>query len=497
MVASFTRAAATELAGRDLPVSPANLGTLHSLCYHALHNPPIAQTAPYIKQWNEEHPSLQLSAVGGDVDDLMSDQTGERQGDAIMQEYMRLRSLRVTDYPTAALREFDYLWSLFKQVTGTIDFTDMIELALRGASAAPGNPQIGFFDEVQDFSALELALVRMWGSQMERVLLAGDDDQSIYWFKGATPEAFLDPPVPEEHNHVLRQSYRVPRAVQRVATDWIAQVARRHPKEYSPRDAEGTVERITGGYNNPDVILVEVEKALAAGKTMMILASCAYMLRWVITALRAAGVPFHNPYRLRQGAWNPLARHGRGSKRLSSSDRLFAFLRPSETGELWTGRELAQWIAVIGAPGVMPRGAKERASLLAESDCPLTLDEIHELFLPEHLPAIYRADRAWFEAHLLATKADVMKFPLAIAAKRGKATLRETPRVIVGTIHSVKGGEADEVILFPDLSAAAEEQWRHQGDGRDAIIRTFYVGMTRARERLVIGASASNCAVNL
>lgn len=56
----------------------------------------------------------------------------------------------------------------------------------------------------------------------------------------------------------------------------------------------------------------------------------------------------------------------------------------------------------------------------------------------------------------------------------------------MGTIHSVKGGEADVVVLFPDLSAAGMRQWVGPWEGRDAVIRCFYVGMTRARETLVI-----------
>lgn len=50
--------------------------------------------------------------------------------------------------------------------------------------------------------------------------------------------------------------------------------------------------------------------------------------------------------------------------------------------------------------------------------------------------------------------------------------------------NSVKGEEASTVILFPDLSDAALEEI--QQHGMDSIRRVFYVGMTRAREELVI-----------
>lgn len=59
---------------------------------------------------------------------------------------------------------------------------------------------------------------------------------------------------------------------------------------------------------------------------------------------------------------------------------------------------------------------------------------------------------------------------------------KEAPRLWVGTIHSVKGAEADVVYLWPDISYAATR------DDPDAVRRVFYVGMTRAREKVVLCA---------
>ncbi len=64
--------------------------------------------------------------------------------------------------------------------------------------------------------------------------------------------------------------------------------------------------------------------------------------------------------------------------------------------------------------------------------------------------------------------------------------LDREPRLHVGTIHSFKGAEADVVFLFPDVSTQAWEAYHRSSVGRDAINRLFYVGMTRARETLVL-----------
>jgi len=71
-------------------------------------------------------------------------------------------------------------------------------------------------------------------------------------------------------------------------------------------------------------------------------------------------------------------------------------------------------------------------------------------------------------------------------AGRRPGALEESPRVIVGTIHSVKGGEADVVFLFPDVSPAGDAAYQKHGPQRDSVIRLFYVGMTRARHTLYI-----------
>ena len=73
--------------------------------------------------------------------------------------------------------------------------------------------------------------------------------------------------------------------------------------------------------------------------------------------------------------------------------------------------------------------------------------------------------------------------------------LEQPPQVIIGTIASVKGGEADSVYLWPDLSPAGIEEW-HSRD-KSAIYRLFYVGITRAKETLTILAPSSNLTVNI
>ena len=57
------------------------------------------------------------------------------------------------------------------------------------------------------------------------------------------------------------------------------------------------------------------------------------------------------------------------------------------------------------------------------------------------------------------------------------------PRITASTIHGAKGGEADNVVLFTDLSPAADDAMRYNPDD---MHRVFYVAVTRTRQNLFI-----------
>ena len=64
--------------------------------------------------------------------------------------------------------------------------------------------------------------------------------------------------------------------------------------------------------------------------------------------------------------------------------------------------------------------------------------------------------------------------------------LDDKPRIEVSTIHASKGGERDNVMLLTDLSYGPYKASTENQQGRDDEARVFYVGMTRAKQRLVI-----------
>jgi superfamily I DNA/RNA helicase len=495
IVASFTRTAATELAGRDLPLEKGQVGTLHAHCYRALGRPPVAETKT--EEWNRYAPEFKLSGSGASLDESAVDQVFTTDADETFSKYQVLRAKMIPEnmWPQSVML-FGRKWDAWKKENYYVDFTDMIAICERDHKTAPGDPRVGFFDEVQDFTPLELSLIRKWGSQMDFFLLSGDDDQAIYAFKGASPDAFLDPPVPDDHKRILSQSYRVPRQVQKVAQKWVEKLSRREPKEYKPKDEEGEVRRSDVTWKNADRLLDDAQKYLDQGLNVMFLATCSYMLDNIKATLRKNGIPFHNPYRTARGDWNPLAT-GRG---VSSAERLLAYLKPSgeawgDQASMWWPEDLERWTAVMKQKGVLKKGAKDRIELMGKPG-EVTVETLLELFEEDALANAMASDLTWFERNLLAARQKPMEFPLTVVRKFGAQKLLEKPKIVVGTIHSVKGGEADVVYLFPDVSVAGMKEWSHPAT-RDSVIRQFYVGMTRPKQTLILSNPSTPYYVNL
>jgi superfamily I DNA/RNA helicase len=88
----------------------------------------------------------------------------------------------------ASVLNFEKLWTDYKEQNRLLDFTDLIETSLSDVRFAPGHPSVIFADEAQDLNRTQLTLVRNWGERAEFFIVAGDDDQTIYSFTGATPE---------------------------------------------------------------------------------------------------------------------------------------------------------------------------------------------------------------------------------------------------------------------------------------------------------------------
>jgi len=69
------------------------------------------------------------------------------------------------------------------------------------------------------------------------------------------------------------------------------------------------------------------------------------------------------------------------------------------------------------------------------------------------------------------------------AMRRNGEALNKDPRIHLSTIHSVKGGERQNVVLLTDLSHNTYKSYEKNPDDEN---RLFYVGATRTKENLHI-----------
>jgi hypothetical protein len=313
---------------------------------------------------------------------------------------------------------------------------------------------------------------------------------------------------------VLKQSYRVPQQVHQQAVAWIETMHGRMPIEYSPRlcipddpdspTVEGCVEHRPYQWNDPGPLLDVLRAEISDGRSVMVLASCNYMLHPLTRALKDAGMPFHNPYRVTNGAWNPLR----------ASHRLLAYLRPhsqvwGDQARFWTWDDVRLWTDPLLSKTALRHGAKTLIKTrcmegkLGPQDTrahdELTFSElVHHVVADSGVDHVLDGNIDWWESMLRHGERKTQQFSINVARRHGAAKLLQQPKLIVGTIHSVKGGEADHVIVFPDLSPNAYwNGWKltPEDERHKSVLRLFYVAMTRARHTLTLCNPSGNEAV--
>jgi superfamily I DNA/RNA helicase len=539
LIASLTKTAAAEVAQRHIPIPKDRIGTLHSHAFHALGFPTLVDSK-HIPEWNEfiEKNMLPLSEefghkTGGDIkkfkmsakrghNAIDEPKTDELSTSAYFGMYILSRSRLVPreKWVSTDIQLFGFAWERWKEETGRMDFEDLIEKAADRNAPAPGRPMMIYLDECQDLSTSEYRLVLTWAKYASALIVVGDPDQALYTWRGADPDLFLwmaekhpaRKDVPRDtYRRVLSQSYRVPTAVQQYAVRWINTMEGREQVEYSPRvNTNGRVKRLGNGLKDRRFLVREILSCLARWQDVMVLTSCDYMLQPLIASLRAEGIPFHNPYRKRRGDWNPI----------DGQDRLRNYLRPDpstygEAARPWNWKELYSWIEIIDSE-YLKRGTKTDIKLFATEHPDLqiakTLTEALEVcrdcFRSGGLFDWQPRDFSGFRALIHRTRKEKeggkqhgarekrLEYAMRLVEKYGGKKLLEKPRIVVGTIHSVKGAEADVVFVSPEIPPVAWET-RMLLEQKRCLLRQFYVAFTRAKEELYLLRQESGCAMNL
>ena len=378
-------------------------------------------------------------------------------------------------------------WRTYKGEHGLTGFADMLE-RVHQRSLIPSVEYL-VIDEFQDITTLQHEVYEAWKPHVERALIAGDDDQVVYAWQGADPQLLLDE-VGEEV--ILDNYYRLPSRVLNVVNREVRHIDQRQEKNLRPRTEGGSVEAV----HSPSMLdLVRNVRSTIENtdETLMVLFRARYQLFRFMDEFIDDGIPFQ-----------ALTDQRMWTDRLT--DYIGAIERVDE-GEPITGleaRRLADMLADT-AFGTNHRDAlydvlDEREEAAGVEDvADLTIDaELIEEHVP-FMPGPASAD------DMLRKVSQFQKQSVG-AYFGGEYQDVDRDRVRVGTIHSAKGREADHVFVATDLTEKVVEQMAASVDDDAAIPgdepftkstdpvpmltdnerRVFYVGMSRARERLVL-----------
>ncbi len=380
-------------------------------------------------------------------------------------------------------------WRAYKGDNDLVGFADMLE-QVRGRALVPSVDYL-VIDEFQDITTLQYEVYQEWKPHMDAVLIAGDDDQVVYSWQGADPNLLLDEPVDDDT--VLPNSYRLPSKVLDVVNQEISHIEKRQDKDLKPRKQGGVVEAV----ESPSMfdLVGNVRQTVENDDgSMMILFRARYQMFQFIDEFIDEGIPFR--VLTDQRMW---------------TDRLNDFVTAVENldeGEPINGlqtRRLADMLAESAF------GTGERDDLFDEIDArqeEAGVDDLVDLtiepeLIDDHVPFMPGPPSAADMSRKI-TSFQSRSMDAYFASGEYDDVPRD--RVRIGTIHSAKGREADHVFVATDLTEKVVEQMAATVEDPTAVVgvdeftkttnpvptltdnerRVFYVGMSRARERLVL-----------
>jgi superfamily I DNA/RNA helicase len=458
---SFTKKAATEsrervcknwnLTEEDLPY----FQTLHSMAFQVLgHKPTEVMQSSDIRKIGYEV-GLDFNSSTSDVENDF-DFIGYKKGDAYLNIYQLSRSKKIPvedvfqqtgDYNLdySELTRLIGAYNSYKKAHNKIDFTDMIEQFIREETIP--NIEVLIVDEAQDLSTLQWTMIDVLRTVPSIQIFTGDDDQAIMNFQGADVKAFL---TATEKKEVLHQSYRVPPPIFDEAQTIVNKIEGRAPKKWKPKDAPGTV---NFHWNLEDVPINEGEWTIL-GRTNRILDRYAMELRnegWIYN------------------------RHGHPSIPKKHYEGILAWesLCKGEEITIQQARNIYT-LMKVGEGFKRGYGPRSRPLLDLAGEALVNMD-----YLRKDLGLLVDGEKRW---HQVLGKIGLdMQHYILNALKRGDNV--KNPRIKLSTIHSIKGGEDDNILLIPDISYAAYKEYERNPSIEH---RVFYVGVTRAKKNLHI-----------
>lgn len=410
---------------------------------------------------------------------------------------------------------------------GQMDYDDQMVFALQILRAAP--PVLAYFqqrykyfcvDESQDTSKIQHEIIRLLAGRSLNLFMVGDEDQSIYGFRAAYPQALMDfeQVYPGAQVLLMEENYRSSEEIVAAANAFVARSRYRRPKTLrATQGAQCPIEirRITRREEQIDWLFEEARRG--SGETAVLFRNNESALPLVDLCERR-GVP----YRFKKADLTFFTH-----KIVLDAVDFLRFAYEPANGErflrlyykfgLALSRQRA--LAACGASARTGRPILEELIRDPETKTRMreSLGDIYAAF--KRIPQLNAADAldavrhgCGYGAYLNQKGMDTGKLAiLEMLAEQEPNALRLLDRLeelrmliaakadvnsdvpfVLSTIHSSKGLEYDRVVLLdafdgvlpakPEICCRTPEDTRQYEEDR----RLFYVAMTRARHKLVL-----------
>ena len=332
----------------------------------------------------------------------------------------------------------------YKHEKGLIDYNDMVERFVE-QDVSPSFDVL-FIDEAQDLSPLQWRMVRALWAKANKTYIAGDDDQAIFRWAGADVDTFIALKEEVDHINTLNQSYRIPGGpIHELSQQIIRNVSNRYDKDYLPRQEMGDLTRYS------DVTQVDMSHS-----EWLVLSSANHFLDDIKDLCELQG-------------WY----YSHKTKNSIKLDLLLAI----QTWEKWRNFEHLLPVASI----------KNIYSYLGDNvtkgyKTGKTMSDEAEGYYIEECSADHglQTQDVWYKA-FAGLDTETENYIRNMLANKEK--ISQTPRITLSTIHGAKGGEADNVLILPDITKSAVD---NNDLDPDELHRLFYVAVTRAKKSLHI-----------
>jgi DNA helicase II / ATP-dependent DNA helicase PcrA len=279
LAVTFTNKAAAEMRGRleqllDIPARGMWVGTFHGIAHRLLRAHHRDAGLPQNFQILDADDQLRLVKrvmISLDVDDK---KWPARQALWWInsQKDEGLRPSSIEDYGDVYLKTHLAIYRAYEEACQRGGMVDFAELLLRAHELWLKNPVILkhyqdrfsalLVDEFQDTNTIQYAWLRVLAGDKDNLMVVGDDDQSIYGWRGAKIENIqqFTKDFPRSSTIRLEQNYRSTSNILTAANGLISQNTGRLGKELWTDMGDGDPIQLYGGYNEIDEARFIVER---------------------------------------------------------------------------------------------------------------------------------------------------------------------------------------------------------------------------------------------